>query len=194
MTRERRPDIDGLRALAVIPVVLFHSGVAAFSGGYVGVDVFFVISGYLITGVLADAADRGAFSLLTFYDNRAAFVREPGRPGSLCLGGSGTSPAALADLMAKAESYNVTVTRFSAWEMAPPLVDDLDDAKVNASTLLLLGARPTTANAHREREAEFIGEVDTNGIIRMAIERLDYAHELWSRPGWCWPAVEKEAA
>ena len=44
-----RPEVDGLRALAVIPVILFHAGFELFSGGYVGVDVFFVISGYLIT-------------------------------------------------------------------------------------------------------------------------------------------------
>ena len=44
-----RPEIDGLRALAVVPVVLFHAGFTVFGGGYVGVDVFFVISGYLIT-------------------------------------------------------------------------------------------------------------------------------------------------
>ena len=44
-----RPEVDGLRALAVIPVVLFHAGFEWFSGGYVGVDVFFDISGYLIT-------------------------------------------------------------------------------------------------------------------------------------------------
>jgi peptidoglycan/LPS O-acetylase OafA/YrhL len=47
-----RPDIDGLRALAVIAVILFHSGVPGFGGGYVGVDIFFVISGYLITQLL----------------------------------------------------------------------------------------------------------------------------------------------
>jgi hypothetical protein len=47
-----RPEIDGLRALAIVPVVLFHAGFGAFSGGYVGVDVFFVISGYLITTII----------------------------------------------------------------------------------------------------------------------------------------------
>ncbi|MCB1883325.1 MAG: acyltransferase, partial [Geminicoccaceae bacterium] len=65
-----RPDIDGLRAVAVLPVVLFHAGVPGFGGGYVGVDVFFVISGYLITGLLADALDGGRFSLLDFYERR----------------------------------------------------------------------------------------------------------------------------
>ena len=66
-----RPDIDGLRSIAVVPVVLFHAGFQLFSGGYVGVDVFFVISGYLITGILADEIDRGRFSLVGFYERRA---------------------------------------------------------------------------------------------------------------------------
>lgn len=66
-----RPEIDGLRAVAVVPVVLFHAGFGMFSGGFVGVDVFFVISGYLITGILLSdiAADR--FSILRFYERRA---------------------------------------------------------------------------------------------------------------------------
>ena len=66
-----RPEIDGLRALAVVPVILFHAGIPGFAGGYVGVDVFFVISGYLITSViLADlAAER--FTFLDFYERRA---------------------------------------------------------------------------------------------------------------------------
>lgn len=50
--RAFRPDVQGLRAVAVLLVVLFHSGIAALSGGFVGVDVFFVISGFVITGVL----------------------------------------------------------------------------------------------------------------------------------------------
>jgi len=65
-----RPEIDGLRALAVVPVVLFHAGISATSGGYVGVDVFFVISGYLITRLLIEDLDRERFSLLSFYDRR----------------------------------------------------------------------------------------------------------------------------
>ncbi|MGS1017911.1 acyltransferase family protein [Allosphingosinicella humi] len=65
-----RADIDGLRAVAVVPVVLFHAGIARFSGGYVGVDVFFVISGYLITRLIAGEIQRGTFSLARFYERR----------------------------------------------------------------------------------------------------------------------------
>ena len=65
-----RPEIDGLRAIAIIPVVLYHAHVPLISGGYVGVDVFFVISGYLITLILGDDIARGNFSILTFYERR----------------------------------------------------------------------------------------------------------------------------
>ena len=66
-----RPEIDGLRAIAVVPVVLFHAGFAGFSGGYVGVDVFFVISGYLITSILVEDLRTGRFSIARFYERRA---------------------------------------------------------------------------------------------------------------------------
>ena len=66
-----RRDIDGLRAFAVLPVVLAHAGVPGFAGGFVGVDVFFVISGYLITGILLREIRDGRFSLATFYERRA---------------------------------------------------------------------------------------------------------------------------
>ena len=66
-----RREIDGLRALAVIPVVLFHTGFESFSGGFVGVDVFFVISGYLITSIILKEKEAGTFSLLYFYERRA---------------------------------------------------------------------------------------------------------------------------
>jgi peptidoglycan/LPS O-acetylase OafA/YrhL len=65
-----RPDIDGLRALAVLPVVLFHAGFSWFPGGYVGVDVFFVISGYLITALIHEEMMRQEFSLVRFYERR----------------------------------------------------------------------------------------------------------------------------
>ena len=66
-----RKDIDGLRAIAVLPVMLFHAGVNLFPGGYVGVDVFFVISGYLITGVIIRQLEEGTFSFSSFYIARA---------------------------------------------------------------------------------------------------------------------------
>jgi peptidoglycan/LPS O-acetylase OafA/YrhL len=66
-----RPEIDGLRTLAVLPVILFHAGFEFFSGGYIGVDVFFVISGYLITSILLKELESGSFSILNFYERRA---------------------------------------------------------------------------------------------------------------------------
>ena len=66
-----RPEIDGLRALAVIPVILFHAGFGLFSGGFSGVDIFFVISGYLITGILLKDLQTDNFSLTYFYERRA---------------------------------------------------------------------------------------------------------------------------
>ncbi|MFZ3284606.1 acyltransferase family protein [Pseudomonas sp.] len=66
-----RRDIDGLRALAVIPVVLFHFGFSTFSGGFVGVDVFFVISGFLITGILFREISAQRFSFIDFWARRA---------------------------------------------------------------------------------------------------------------------------
>ncbi|RZS85970.1 acyltransferase family protein [Pigmentiphaga kullae] len=66
-----RPEIDGLRALAVLPVLFFHAGIPSFSGGFTGVDIFFVISGYLITTIILQEIRGGTFNLLTFYERRA---------------------------------------------------------------------------------------------------------------------------
>jgi peptidoglycan/LPS O-acetylase OafA/YrhL len=66
-----RADIDGLRAIAVLAVVLFHADFALFGGGFIGVDVFFVISGYLITSIIATEIKEGRFSLVGFYERRA---------------------------------------------------------------------------------------------------------------------------
>jgi peptidoglycan/LPS O-acetylase OafA/YrhL len=66
-----RAEIDGLRALAVLPVILFHAGFECFSGGFVGVDVFFVISGYLITTIIISEMAAGKFSIVNFYERRA---------------------------------------------------------------------------------------------------------------------------
>lgn len=75
MSHGYRADIDGLRAVAVVLVVLFHAGLTGLGGGFVGVDVFFVISGYLITGILFDELKAtGRISLLGFYARRVARI------------------------------------------------------------------------------------------------------------------------
>src|SRR4030081_630578 len=65
-----RPDIDGLRAIAVMLVVNFHAFPEAMPGGFIGVDIFFVISGFLITGIIVRELDQQRFSLLGFYNRR----------------------------------------------------------------------------------------------------------------------------
>jgi len=74
---EYRPDIDGLRAVAVIAVVLFHLGIERLAGGFVGVDVFFVISGFLITRIIAGKAAEGRFSFRDFYLARIRRIIPP---------------------------------------------------------------------------------------------------------------------
>ncbi|OQS04762.1 hypothetical protein THRCLA_03020, partial [Thraustotheca clavata] len=65
-----RPDVDGLRTLAVLPVVIFHAYPNAFPGGFIGVDIFFVISGYLISGILFKEFHKGTFTYTGFYTRR----------------------------------------------------------------------------------------------------------------------------
>ncbi len=71
MSLNYRPEIDGLRSIAVLPVIFYHAGFSWFGGGYVGVDVFFVISGYLITSLILSDMANGQFTLLGFYERRA---------------------------------------------------------------------------------------------------------------------------
>ncbi|MFL4213707.1 acyltransferase, partial [Enterobacter mori] len=66
-----RKDINGLRALAVISVVLYHFDTPFFSGGFSGVDIFFVISGFLMTGIIHSRLDSNSFSFIKFYLDRA---------------------------------------------------------------------------------------------------------------------------
>ena len=69
-TSKYRPEIDGLRAMAVMSVIFFHTGLTVMPGGYVGVDVFFVISGFLITNIIHTELIEERFSLVTFYERR----------------------------------------------------------------------------------------------------------------------------
>lgn len=70
MNTSYRSDIDGLRAISVLLVVLYHAGFKTISGGFIGVDVFFVISGYLITGLILNDIDKNRFSFKRFYQRR----------------------------------------------------------------------------------------------------------------------------
>ena len=87
-----RRDIDGLRAVAVIAVVLFHFGVPGLTGGFVGVDVFFVISGYLITSIIWHQREAGRFSFVEFWARPALHYAH----STLC--GSGTVGAHAGDI------------------------------------------------------------------------------------------------
>lgn len=69
-----RADLNGLRAVAVTLVILFHFKIGAFSGGFIGVDVFFVLSGFLMTGIIVSGLDKQKFRFLLFYANRAARI------------------------------------------------------------------------------------------------------------------------
>src|SRR5258705_545786 len=73
-----RPDIEGLRGVAILLVVLFHAGVPGLAGGFVGVEVFFVLSGYFITGLLMrEVAESGGVSLTEFYGRRSLRLLPP---------------------------------------------------------------------------------------------------------------------
>ncbi len=113
-----RPDIDGLRAIAVVPVVLYHFGVPGFGGGFVGVDVFFVISGYLITALIAAEIITGEFSILKFYERRVRRIF----PALFAMIAASTMAAAIlffpGDLMRFAESIAATAlfgSNFDFW-------------------------------------------------------------------------------
>ncbi|WP_261455614.1 acyltransferase family protein [Serratia ficaria] len=72
-----RADIDGLRALAVLPVIAYHMGLGGIPGGFTGVDIFFVISGYLISGIIFQEYIKGDFSYIDFYKRRSLRILPP---------------------------------------------------------------------------------------------------------------------
>lgn len=114
-----RPDIDGLRAIAVLAVVFYHAHLPGFSGGFVGVDIFFVISGYLITAIIAREIDEGCFTLTLFYERRLRRILPALVTVSVCVltaaywlylpeDFSGVPPSVLAALMFSANLWFFT--------------------------------------------------------------------------------------
>lgn len=120
-TKELRLDIQGLRAIAVLAVVLYHAAPQTLTGGFVGVDIFFVISGYLIAGILLGEMDRGNFSLLGFYERRvrrlfpALFVM---LAAALTAGAILLTPAAFQELGRTTVSTIFFVSNFDFWGMS----------------------------------------------------------------------------
>ena len=116
-----RADIDGLRAVAIVPVVLFHAGASAFPGGFVGVDVFFVISGFLITGLIRHEIDTGRFSLVNFYERRVRRLF-PALFAMLVLVSSCAAwlllPADLADYGKSVAATSLFASNFLFWQEA----------------------------------------------------------------------------
>jgi peptidoglycan/LPS O-acetylase OafA/YrhL len=100
--RSYRPDIDGIRAIAILSVVLYHAGVPRIPGGFTGVDIFFVISGYLIGGHIFSDLQTGTFSFLEFYRLRAKRIL----------------PAFYAVLAFTILAVLVLLSPFEAWEFA----------------------------------------------------------------------------
>lgn len=116
-----RADVDGLRAIAVIVIMLFHAELAPFAGGFVGVDIFFVISGYLITRLIVTEMDRGDFSIATFYKRRvrrlfpALFTM---LAATLVVGMFLLLPRDLASLGRNITGTTLFVSNFFFWEQA----------------------------------------------------------------------------
>lgn len=113
-----RRDIDGLRAVAVLAVLLFHLDIPGVTGGFTGVDIFFVISGYLITGLIRRGVEAGSFSLLEFYSRRlrrlfpAMFVTVV---ATFVIGALLMSPVTFRSLASSALAASLSVSNFLFW-------------------------------------------------------------------------------
>ncbi|SET41357.1 acyltransferase family protein [Thalassotalea agarivorans] len=101
-----RAEIDGLRAIAVLSVIIFHAGLESLSGGFVGVDVFYVISGYLITRILVSDTEKGTFSFSEFYLRRIKRLM----------------PAALVVILVTLASFSLILSPASYYELAKSAV------------------------------------------------------------------------
>ena len=121
-----RPDIDGLRTFAVLPVILYHAGVAGFGGGYVGVDVFFVISGYLIAGILLADLERGRYSIGKFYERRIRRIFPALSivvAATLAAGAVFLTPATLTDVGKSALAVGAFASNFYFWKSVDYFAD-----------------------------------------------------------------------
>lgn len=126
-----RPDIDGMRALAIMSVLLFHAYPSSLSGGFVGVDIFFVISGYLISSIIFRGLSLGSFSFFDFYARRVRRIFPAVTVvilGSFVLGFFLLTPYAFEDLITESpyaaffvENWRLYVTTGGYWETATEL-------------------------------------------------------------------------
>lgn len=113
-----RPDIDGLRAIAVLGVFLYHLEVPPFGGGFVGVDLFFVISGYLISRIVLSDVERGRFSMAHFYERRIRRLAPAGIVtilGTLLIGALWFSPEHFKKLAQDVVATLGSVSNFYFW-------------------------------------------------------------------------------
>jgi peptidoglycan/LPS O-acetylase OafA/YrhL len=116
-----RPDVDGLRALAVLAVVIFHLGVRPAHGGFVGVDVFFVISGYLIGSIILTQIGAGTFTFSSFYERRIRRILPAVMAMLLAvspLAYRWLLPKELADYARSLLSANFSISNFYFWQQS----------------------------------------------------------------------------
>ena len=150
-----RRDIDGLRALSVLCVFLYHLEVPLFRGGFIGVDIFFVISGYLISRNILTDAERGHFSLTRFYERRirrlfpAAFVTIV---GTLVIGALWFSPEHFKSLTQDVVATLGSISNFYFWRGS----HCQGDRSERGSAFLVAGGRRTILSGVARRPADWL--------------------------------------